>query len=68
MSDTTVTPEITAIPADQTESAELCATCPHPMADHDPISARFCVATAAGGFNRGCVCSPSKMKGSRLNL
>jgi hypothetical protein len=35
-----------------------CATCPHPAADHDPISARFCAATAAGGFDRGCVCSP----------
>jgi hypothetical protein len=65
MSDTKVTPDLST---DQTESAEMCATCPHPMAAHDPISARFCVATVAGGFSRGCVCSPSKMKGSRLNL
>lgn len=65
MPETTVTPDLST---DQTESAEECVTCPHPMADHDPISARFCVATVAGGFDRGCVCSPSKMKGSRLNL
>lgn len=65
MSETSVTPELSA---DQTDDAEKCAICPHPMADHDPISARFCVATVAGGFTRGCVCSPSKMKGSRLNL
>jgi hypothetical protein len=34
-----------------------CAVCPHPMADHDRISARYCVATASGSIERGCVCS-----------
>jgi hypothetical protein len=38
-----------------------CATCPHPAADHDPIAARFCAATVAGGFSRGCVCTPVKV-------
>jgi len=65
MPETTVTPDLST---DQPETAEKCAICPHPMADHDPISARFCIATVAGGFSRGCVCSPSTMKGSRLNL
>jgi hypothetical protein len=35
-----------------------CTSCPHPMSAHDPISARFCGATAAGGYHRGCVCTP----------
>jgi hypothetical protein len=31
--------------------------CPHPLADHDPIGARYCRATAAAGAtDRGCVC------------
>lgn len=34
-----------------------CPACQHPRADHDPIALRFCTATAAGGFNRGCVCT-----------
>jgi hypothetical protein len=44
--------------ASATEDAtRLCAACPHPMAAHDAIGTRFCSATAAGGFARGCVCS-----------
>ncbi len=45
---------------DQTEQAEpteQCAVCPHPRDTHDRISARFCEATVANGFTRGCVCS-----------
>jgi hypothetical protein len=34
-----------------------CAVCAHAWTDHDTIAARFCKATIAGGFNRGCVCS-----------
>jgi len=44
---------------EQTEGSEGCAVCPHPLDAHDRISARFCEATVAGGFTRGCVC-PSK--------
>jgi hypothetical protein len=34
-----------------------CPACPHPLAEHDPIGARFCRATAAAGAtDRGCVC------------
>jgi hypothetical protein len=41
--------------ADQAEEPG-CPACPHPMAAHDPIGARFCRATAASGADRGCVC------------
>jgi hypothetical protein len=60
MSNTTVTPDFTELLEDQTEK---CVTCPHPTAEHDPISARFCGATVAGGFTRGCVCTPSLNQG-----
>ncbi|MEV6611017.1 RGCVC family protein [Kutzneria sp. NPDC051319] len=33
-----------------------CAVCPHPADAHDEIGVRFCAATAAGKFERGCVC------------
>ncbi|MCW2581983.1 MAG: hypothetical protein JWQ53_773 [Klenkia sp.] len=40
---------------------EVCPVCPHPMAQHDRISRRFCAATAeqvAAGHqtNPGCSC------------
>jgi hypothetical protein len=34
----------------------ICAVCPHPVESHDVIARRFCTATQAGMFNRGCVC------------
>ena len=37
-----------------------CPACPHAVDDHDPISLRFCRATAAatadGTAPRGCIC------------
>jgi hypothetical protein len=33
-----------------------CPACAHALSDHDPIGARFCRATVAGGLSRGCVC------------
>ncbi|MEU4519081.1 RGCVC family protein [Amycolatopsis sp. NPDC024027] len=33
-----------------------CAACQHARHTHDPVARRFCTATVAGGFNRGCVC------------
>jgi hypothetical protein len=35
----------------------VCAVCPHPWAAHDQIATRFCTATVAGQFSRGCVCT-----------
>ncbi|MFI6300364.1 RGCVC family protein [Amycolatopsis thailandensis] len=36
---------------------DRCPSCPHPLSLHDAIARRFCVATAAGGFSRGCTCA-----------
>ncbi|WP_410567594.1 RGCVC family protein [Amycolatopsis sp. cmx-4-61] len=33
-----------------------CAACAHAQSSHDSIARRYCTATTAGGFNRGCVC------------
>jgi hypothetical protein len=38
-------------------TAAVCAVCAHPMTAHDRIAARFCTATVAGQFSRGCVCT-----------
>jgi hypothetical protein len=50
-----------AHPTTSPDTGELaedgCVVCPHPMSAHDRISARYCLATAAGTADRGCVCS-----------
>nr|WP_269756651.1 RGCVC family protein [Amycolatopsis aidingensis] len=33
-----------------------CAACRHPRDLHDQIADRYCAATIAGRFSRGCVC------------
>jgi hypothetical protein len=38
-------------------AVDACAVCSHPLESHDVIARRFCTATQAGMFNRGCVCS-----------
>jgi hypothetical protein len=43
-------------PLDSSAQEPGCPACPHPLADHDPIGARFCRATVAGAYRRGCVC------------
>ena len=54
-----VTSGSTTAPADG-EAAGACPVCPHPADGHDPISARFCRATASatadGTAPRGCIC------------
>jgi|tagenome__1003787_1003787.scaffolds.fasta_scaffold20988980_9 hypothetical protein len=52
-------PEALAIPNASAEATRECSVCPHPWADHDQISARFCAATSVGHFSRGCVCTPA---------
>jgi hypothetical protein len=37
---------------------DACAVCPHPWTFHDRIAARYCTATVAGRYSRGCVCTP----------
>ncbi|WP_020671981.1 RGCVC family protein [Amycolatopsis nigrescens] len=34
-----------------------CPACSHPREAHDSISLRYCAATVAGAFDRGCVCA-----------
>ncbi|WP_422677969.1 RGCVC family protein [Blastococcus brunescens] len=52
-------PSVALAPA-PVATASSCAVCPHPMADHDRISLRFCQATqpsgSGSGTTRGCVC------------
>lgn len=53
-------PEISLAPDHvPVDTAGRCASCPHAARDHDVISNRYCAATLAGGFDRGCVC-PAK--------
>ena len=56
MSETDVTMDISGHAIDG-EVAAGCAVCPHPTATHDQIATRFCAATVAGSFSRGCVCT-----------
>ena len=53
-----VMPTIESTDVTETDAAETpqCAVCPHPWADHDRISMRFCTATVSEGHSRGCVC------------
>jgi hypothetical protein len=43
--------------------ADGCAVCPHAWTAHDAISARFCNATVAGQFERGCACAAGMPSG-----
>ena len=35
----------------------LACACGHPHAQHDAIAARYCLATATGHLDRGCICA-----------
>jgi hypothetical protein len=39
------------------EVATECSVCDHPRDAHDTIAARYCTATIAGDYKRGCVCT-----------
>jgi hypothetical protein len=43
-------------PTADTRAETACPACAHPLADHDAIGVRFCRATVAGAFERGCIC------------
>ena len=47
------------VPAPAEERPAATCACGHPQAQHDRIAARYCLATAAGGLARGCVCADS---------
>ena len=44
------------VETEQLVVAVSCTACPHPLADHDRISLRFCQATRASDSSRGCAC------------
>jgi hypothetical protein len=47
------------------QSAGGCSACPHPVATHDAIAARFCAATLQMALDRRCVC-PDEVVGTGL--
>jgi hypothetical protein len=47
--------DATAANAEDQPSA-MCAVCPHAEQAHDSIGLRYCAATVAGAWERGCVC------------
>jgi hypothetical protein len=48
-------PEVAHVAA--AASVERCDVCAHPLAEHDRIARRYCVATFASAVTRGCICS-----------
>lgn len=44
--------------------SERCTVCDHQLADHDPISLRYCHATQAQAHSRACIC-PSRLNPGR---
>jgi hypothetical protein len=53
-------PSVSEAPPPALAEVGACPACPHPLADHDAISLRFCRATedhrADATTTRGCVC------------
>ena len=39
------------------DAQPLACTCGHPDAQHDAIATRYCLATATGHLDRGCICA-----------
>jgi hypothetical protein len=52
----TPAPIVSPTPDRLLDETGACAVCPHELAAHDAISARFCQATQASAATRGCVC------------
>ncbi|WP_168200698.1 RGCVC family protein [Allokutzneria sp. NRRL B-24872] len=46
----------TAVLDNRADAADICAACPHPWHEHDPIGVRYCTATTASVLPRGCIC------------
>jgi hypothetical protein len=53
---TDVTAEQTEQTGQSGQTEAKCPVCPHARDAHDVISTRYCDATVANGFSRGCVC------------
>ncbi|MDT7790145.1 MAG: hypothetical protein QOF58_8564 [Pseudonocardiales bacterium] len=46
----------TAVLAARSDADGICAVCPHPWHEHDPLGVRYCTATTASVLSRGCIC------------
>jgi hypothetical protein len=55
----TEAPQLTPTTGD-TARDQRCAVCEHDLADHGPISHRYCRATQAHALSRGCICPNSQ--------
>jgi hypothetical protein len=42
---------------DRADTTSVCNVCPHPWAEHDALSVRYCTATTVSALPRGCICS-----------
>ncbi|WP_033296162.1 RGCVC family protein [Amycolatopsis jejuensis] len=51
----------------ESPSAPGCPVCPHERDAHDLIADRFCTATAAGGYLRGCACAAGSRETRKRN-
>ena len=51
-------PAVPGLPAPDVQHGDEpgCPACPHALATHDPIGARFCRATVSAALDRGCAC------------
>ena len=47
--------QVSSAQADE-DGQSCCAVCGHPLADHDPIGRRYCLATQQRVLPRGCIC------------
>jgi hypothetical protein len=52
--DTSMLPATTAVA--EPLPVDRCQMCEHPLTAHDPLSRRYCRATAEGALTRGCIC------------
>jgi hypothetical protein len=39
------------------QPTEAPCPCGHTAGEHDALASRYCLATAAGGLDRGCMCA-----------
>jgi hypothetical protein len=52
---------MTTTPRDELPPDAPCP-CGHGADEHDPRASRYCLATAAGALDRGCMCVPSTVR------
>ena len=60
----TAVPDLETKPRTKERNDAICASCPHPLRDHDRIAVRYCTATARATTPdaRGCVCTTKETR------